>query len=176
MHRFGLHLRRLNYYSFTNNTARLTKTRLDLYEDLLLWRSDVMKLYNSGPGSYLKSSLRVWDGSEYKVEKHTGLEISAMIENAVQYVNYTTDLFKDQAKALKNPQVRLVLDNVNSIANYFTLVRDVEISDYISFITTLRSALLSCKSAIGILAFIFSLIMPYFSYNSFQARYVAILL
>ena len=170
LHRFGLHVRRLNYYSYTNNTARLTKTREDLYEDLRLWRTDVMKLYNSGPGTYMSYSLRMWNGEEYLVEKHTGLEISIMLENAVQYVNQTTDLFKDQYKALKNPKVRFILDNVNGVANYFTRVRDVEIEEYVSFITTLRTALLSCKSTIGILAFIFSLIVPYFSYNSFLAR------
>ena len=129
-----------------------------------------MKLYNSGPGSYMQNSLRLWNGEEYLVEKRTGLEISIMIENSIQYINHTSDLFKDQSKALKNPNVRFILDNVNSIANYLTLVRDVEIDDYRAFITLLRTALLCCKSSIAILAFLFSLVIPYFSYNSFLAR------
>jgi hypothetical protein len=148
-------------------------TRTDLYEDLQLWRTDVMKLYNSGPGTILQKSVVLWDGEDYSIKKMTAVDLTIIIESAVQYVNYTTTLFDNRAKALKNPNVRFILDNANKITDYFTVVRDKEISDYSDWINTLRTALLCCKSSIGILAFIFSLIVPYFSYNSFSARYVS---
>jgi hypothetical protein len=149
-------------------------TRADLFEDLQLWRTNITKLYTSGPGTNMVTSVRQYDGQDYSVRKMNAIEISTLVESAAQYVNYTTTLFDNQAKALKTPEVRFILDNVNYVTDYFTEVRDKEISDYIDWINLLRTALLCCKSSIGILAFIFSLLIPYFSYNSFKARYLFI--
>ncbi len=116
------------------------------------------------------TSVRLWDGEQYTVTKKTGLELSIMIENMMPYINVTTTLFDNRTLALKHPNVRFIFDNANTITDYFTAVRKRELTEYIAGITVLRTTLLSCKSSIGILAFIFSLVIPYFSYSSFIAR------
>ena len=160
----------MNYYTWQNDTSYLKKIKEDLYEDLRLWRTDIIKLYTSGPGTEMLTSVRVWDGEQYRVEKKTALDLSIMVENMIQFVNSTPTLFENRTVALKHPYIRFMFDNVNSITNYFTGVREREIREYETGINTLRTALLACKSSIGILTFIFSLIVPYFSYNSFIAR------
>ena len=163
----------MNYYTWLNDTYYVKKIREDLYEDLRLWRTDVIKLYTSGPGTEMRTSVRTWDGEQYVVEKKSALDLSIMVENMMQYVNQTTDLFSNRSVALKHPYVRFMLDNTNSITNYFTAVRDREIKDYTDGITMLRSLLLASNLSIGILAFLFALVMPYFSYSSFIARYAS---
>lgn len=170
LQRFGFHIRRLNYYTWINNTKYVESIRKDLDDDLKLWRSDIVKLYTSGPGTEMQTSVRVWDGEQYTVEKRTALDLSIMIENMMQTINQTKTLFDNRTEALRSSNVRFIFDNANSITQYFTAVREREIREYVDSITVLRTALLSCKSSIGILAFIFSLIIPYFSYNSFIAR------
>ncbi len=170
LQRFGFHIRRLNFYTAINDTYYVKKIREDLYDDLKLWRTDVMKLYTSGPGTVMKTNVRIWDGEQYRVEKKSALDLSILIENAAQYVNQTANLFDNRAVGLKNPNVRFIFDNANYVTDFFTDVRKVEINNYIGGINFLRTALLACKISIAVLSFIFSLVMPYFSYHSFIAR------
>jgi hypothetical protein len=97
--------------------------------------------------------------------------VSTLIGNHIQYINETGfALFSDCAKALNNPRVRFILDNTDLVVDFYTAVRVKEIRDHTQTISTIRSAQLSVKSAIWILSFIFALIMPFFSYKSFEAR------
>jgi hypothetical protein len=105
----------------------------------------------------------------------TGLQLSIIMEVNVQMVNYSAyKIFANVTKAQEDPHVRFLLDNTNPATDFFTTIRQKEISEHINWINILRTALLACKSSIGILAFIFSLIIPYFSFNSFKERYVTL--
>ena len=173
LQRFHLHLRKLSYYRALNATTSFNSAAKDLSSELTIWREQVKPLYFSGPGTHSDTIIREWDGTSYSIVKLNALQISVQIEQHMQALNEsTTAFFADRTEALTSPEVRFIFDNSENIMNYFTAVRKAEIEEHFNFIVTLRTALLCCKSAIGILAFIFSLIIPMFSYTAFRARWV----
>ena len=176
LQRLNLHYRKLSYFTSTANGPKFTETMKDLYSELQLWNKDVMKLYFSGPGTTLNVDVKEWDGKHFTIKQMNALQASILISTYAQNVNETgVDLFKNRTAALLHPSVRFILDNSNNLMHFYTQIRDVEIQDHYIFINMLRTALLSCKSAIAILAFTFSLIIPYFSYNSFKERHFKIM-
>ena len=173
LQRLHLHLRKLSYYKASNETAKFAKTAKDLSAELDVWRNDVKPLYVSGPGDRIKVIVREWNGKEYTITKFDALQVSVLVEQHIQVVNETVNtFFADRTAALLSPEVRFIFDNSANIMEYFTLVRGEEIQSHYDFIILLRTALLCCKSSIAILAFVFSLVIPTFSYQSFQARFV----
>jgi hypothetical protein len=169
--RLHLILRKLSYFQATAQATKLTSAARELSAELTTWRTEVRPLYVSGPGTSMHTVVREWDNKHYSVTKMNALELSVLIEQHIQTVNQTAlTYFQNREQALNSPEVKFIFENSENIMHFFSQVRQAEIDGHHSFIILLRTALLCCKSSIGILAFIFSLIIPMFSYNSFQAR------
>jgi hypothetical protein len=174
--RLNLHIRKLSYFSNVNNPTKFSDTMKDLYTELNLWTSDVMQLYFSGPGTHMKVEIKEWDGADFKIKKVNALQASILVSTYAQVVNQTgTAMFANRTQALKHPAVRFIFDNANHLTDFYTSVRQVEMLSHYNFINILRTSLLSCKSAIAVLAFIFSIIVPIFSFTSFRRRHNLIL-
>lgn len=161
------------YYAPRNDLANFNDAKRALSNDLELWRNEAIKLYTTGPGTSMQVNVKEWDGVEHRVLKKNGLEVSTLIGNHAQYINETgLPLFSNCANALKDPRVRFILDNTNTVADFYTVVRLKEIRDHTQNISTIRTSQLSVKSAIWILSFFCALVMPFFSYKSFKSRYI----
>lgn len=161
----------MSFYSQRNETAKFSGVQTELGADLDIWRNEVVKMYTYGPGTELTVNVREWDGEEHLIKRMNGLELTIAFGNHIQYINETASvLFKNRNAALLNPHVRFILDNINTAFDYFTDVRRSEIRNHMSTISAVRTAQLSVKSAIWILSFVFSMIVPFFSYKSFEAR------
>ena len=177
LHRFNLHFRRLSYFGFNNNTARWNVVMSELSEDLKLWNDKVIQLYKIGPGQTMTSIVRKWDNGKYSLATVNAYQSAGDIYSAVQKVNESaTAIYATKNSFMTNPSIRLVLDNTDSLTEFYTSVRQAEIREHENFIVLLRTTLLCCKSSIAILAFIFSLIIPYMSYQAFRNRFVSTLL
>jgi hypothetical protein len=171
LQRLHLHFRKLTYYKGLNDTYKYNYVAKDLVYDLQKWRKEAKPLYMSGPGTLFKTAVKEWDGQMYHVSKMNAMELTVMVEQYSQRVNETVKTFFDnKTEAMLSPEVRFMFDNSVDIMDLFTRVRREEIRVYQDYIMLLRTMLVACVSSIGILAFIFSLLIPFFSYSSFKAR------
>ena len=172
--RFLLNIRRLGFYSdfnVTGNQAKFNTSRAAINNELNLWRTNIVPLFTTGPGTRMTTDVYDWTGSDYAVKRINAFESTSMIENYGRGIYENTfGIFSNKTAAYYTPNVRFFFDNIWTLFNFWTDVRDAQFIEHETSIGLLRAGFIACISAIGVFTVIFALVSPFFSLSSFRAR------
>jgi hypothetical protein len=167
-----LYLRRMLYYANLNDRANFNTSLTKLTSQYVKWNSAVVPLFMDGYYSNFKTIVKVWETDHFLPKEMTALEVATFLQNCVgNTIQRSYTYFQNASIALRDPNLRFILDNTDDLRVYFTNIKLDEIEHYINTNKIKQDIMIICLGALLALIFAYGVVFTLITFKNFNKKY-----